>query len=143
MTAMSGQIAATDTETGQALPQGPDVKLGCVANVFCRMMHFTQAGQKEFGHTHDFDHLTLLARGSVNVEVEGVSTVFHAPHMIWVHKDKRHEITALEADTVAYCIHALRGKDRTDDDIIPPDAIPDGVVPWTVARPVVNTTTTE
>ena len=40
----------------------PIVKLGSVANIYSRMMHFEKAGDIEQGHIHDFDHLTLLAR---------------------------------------------------------------------------------
>lgn len=104
----------------------PDVKLGCVANLYSRQMHFKKAGDKEFGHAHCFDHLTLLASGSLKVIVEGVETDFIAPFMIYIAKDKLHELIALEDNTVAYCIHALRDGDDVND-IIDPTMIPDGI----------------
>ena len=113
----------------------PKVQIGCVANLFSRMMHFSKAGDLELGHTHAFDHLTLLASGSLKVTVEGVETVFKAPHMIYIHKDKRHELVALEDNTVAYCIHALRDGNGVDD-ILDPAMIPAGVNPIFVAKPV-------
>ena len=103
----------------------PEVKIGCVANLFSRMMHFKKAGDIEMGHTHQFDHLTLLASGSLKVTVEGKVSEFTAPHMIYIHKDKVHELVALEDNTLAYCIHALR--DRETNDIIDPSMIPTGV----------------
>ena len=103
----------------------PVVHIGCVANLFSRMMHFKQAGDTEMGHTHQFDHLTLLAKGKLKVTVEGVATEFTAPHMIYIRADKMHELVALTDETVAYCIHALR--DKNNNDIIDPSMIPTGV----------------
>lgn len=103
----------------------PVVHIGCVANLYSRMMHFKQAGDTEMGHTHQFDHLTLLAKGKLKVTVEGVATEFTAPHMIYIRADKMHELVALTDETVAYCIHALRDKDNND--IIDPSMIPTGV----------------
>jgi quercetin dioxygenase-like cupin family protein len=112
----------------------PDIHIGCVANLYSRMMHFRKAGDTEIGHTHQFDHLTLLAKGKLKVVVEGVATVFAAPQMIYIHKDKVHELQALTDETVAYCIHALRDKDTGE--ILDPAMIPAGVSPLSVAAPV-------
>ena len=112
----------------------PQVKIGCVANLYSRMMRFEKAGDVEFGHTHQFDHLTLLAKGKLMVTVEGVATEFTAPHMIYIHKDKVHELEALTDETVAYCIHALRDKDSGE--ILDPSMIPAGVSPLTMSQPV-------
>ena len=112
----------------------PVVYLGCVANLFSRMMRFEKAGDIEVGHTHQFDHLTLLAKGKLKVTVEGVSTEFTAPHMIYIHKDKVHELEALTDETVAYCIHALRDKDTNE--ILDPSMIPAGINPLSMAAPV-------
>jgi len=104
----------------------PEVKLGCVANLFSRMMHFRDAGDVEHGHTHQFDHLTLLASGRLQVTVDGHVSEFESPHMIYIKKDKMHELVALEPNTVAYCIHAIRiGEDV--DDIVDPSMVPEGV----------------
>lgn len=112
----------------------PTVQIGCVANLFSRMMRFEKAGDTEIGHTHQFDHLTLLAKGKLKVTVEGVSSEFTAPHMIYIHKDKIHELEALTDETVAYCIHALRDKDNNE--ILDPSMIPNGVNPLSLAAPV-------
>lgn len=113
----------------------PRIKIGCVANLYSRMMHFKCAGDIEYGHTHQFDHLTLLANGSLKIVVEGIATEFKAPHMIYIHKDKKHELVALENNTVAYCIHALRNGNKVDD-IIDPSMIPDGVNPLSLANQI-------
>jgi quercetin dioxygenase-like cupin family protein len=114
----------------------PHVQIGCVANLFSRQMHFKKAGDIEYGHTHPFDHLTLLASGSLRVSVNGKTTNFTAPHMIYIKAEHNHELVALEDNTVAYCIHALRNGNGVDD-ILDPASVPAGVEPRSVAQPVV------
>lgn len=105
--------------------QSPKVALSCVSSVYVRQMTFEKAGDREEGHAHIFDHQTLVASGSVEVEVDGNKKVFKAPHIVFIKKDAVHELTALEDNTVVYCIHALRdGEDVCD--IIDPDSIPFG-----------------
>jgi quercetin dioxygenase-like cupin family protein len=115
----------------------PVIGIGCVANLFSRQMHFEKAGDIEYGHKHQFDHLTLLASGALRVTVEGNVTDFKAPHMIYIHKDKHHELVALEDNTVAYCIHALRDGNEVDD-ILDPAMVPEGVTSLSVAKPLVK-----
>jgi quercetin dioxygenase-like cupin family protein len=112
----------------------PEIKIGCVANLYSRMMRFKNAGDTEVGHTHQFDHLTLLAKGKLKVTVEGVSSEFTAPHMIYIHKDKVHELKAMTDETVVYCIHALR--DKENNEILDPSMIPAGVNALSMAGPV-------
>lgn len=104
----------------------PIIKMGKVANLWSRMMYFEKAGDIEQGHTHQFDHLTLLSSGALKITVDGNVSEFKAPHMIYIHKDKEHELIALEDNTVAYCIHALREEDTGD--ILDPSMIPNGVI---------------
>lgn len=113
----------------------PAVYIGCVANLFSRQMHFKSAGDTEIGHTHQFDHLTLLAKGKLKVTVEGVATEFTAPHMIYIRADKVHELVAMLDDTVAYCIHALRDKENPDT-ILDPAMIPKGVDVMSLSAPI-------
>lgn len=103
----------------------PEISLSCVSSVYVRQMHFKKAGDVEQGHSHQFDHQTLLSKGSVKITLEGVENTYTAPHIIFIRKDHRHELVALEDDTLVYCIHALRDGDDLCD-IIPPDAIPMG-----------------
>jgi quercetin dioxygenase-like cupin family protein len=100
----------------------PNIAIGYVANLFSRMMVFKKTGDIEYGHTHQFHHLTLLAKGTLKVTVDGTPTVFKAPYMIYIDKDKNHELVAMEDETIAFCIHAVRTKDQTE--IIDPDMIP-------------------
>lgn len=94
-------------------------------------MHFVKAGDRNEGHIHNHDHITLLAKGSVTVDVDGQQTDFIAPHMIYIAKGKRHFLIAKEDGTVAYCVHALRTGAR-EEDILDPAIVPLGVDPRTL-----------
>jgi quercetin dioxygenase-like cupin family protein len=103
----------------------PETKMTCVKNLWTRQMYFAKAGDANEGHIHNYDHTTLLAYGSVRVHVDGNTTDFKAPQMIYIKAGKSHFIEALEDGTVAYCVHALRDKDT--EDIIDPNQVPMGV----------------
>jgi quercetin dioxygenase-like cupin family protein len=111
----------------------PVTNLVCVSNLWVRMMHFKKAGDQNDGHEHNFDHITLLSQGSVEVDVEGQKTVFKAPHMIYIIAGKRHYIKALEDNTIASCLHALRTGER-EEDILDPSMIPVGVNPQSLTQ---------
>lgn len=104
----------------------PETKMVSVSNLWVRMMHFEKTGDRNEGHVHNFDHITLLSKGSVEVDVEGQKTNFVAPHMIYIAAGKRHFLTALEDDTIASCLHALRTGER-EEDILDPSMIPAGI----------------
>ena len=106
------------------MPDMPEALIGVVKNLWSKQMHFLKAGDTEQGHAHSFDHLTLLAAGSLKVTVNGVSTDFKAPHMIYIKQGDTHELVALEDNTVAYCIHALRDH---EGDLLDPSMIPEGI----------------
>ena len=104
----------------------PETKLACVSNLWVRQMHFLKAGDQNEGHVHNFDHITLLSKGRVAVDVDGVISEFSAPQMIYIAKGKSHFVRALEDDTIACCIHALRTGER-EEDVLDPSMIPAGV----------------
>jgi quercetin dioxygenase-like cupin family protein len=103
----------------------PETKMTCVKNLWTRQMYFAKAGDANEGHVHNYDHITLLAHGSVRVHVDDKTTDFKAPYMIYIQAGKSHFIEALEDGTVAYCVHALRDKDS--EQILDPDQIPLGI----------------
>ena len=61
-------------------------------------------------HAHAYDHLSILSKGRVTVEVEGVEAQYTAPACINIVAGKHHKVTAHE-DSVWFCIHAT---DETD-----------------------------
>jgi len=111
----------------------PVTNMACVSNLWVRMMHFVKAGDQNEGHIHNFDHITMLSKGSIEVDVDGNKTVFQAPHMIYIAAGKRHFLKALEDDTIASCLHALRTGER-EEDILDPSMVPAGVNPQSLAK---------
>lgn len=104
----------------------PEIKILAVSNVYCRLMNFLKKGDVEEGHSHDYDHGTLLAKGKLLVEKFDddrnviASKVFTAPTFLFIEKDVAHRLTAMEDNTVATCIHALRS---IDEDILDSDTL--------------------
>lgn len=84
--------------------------MGFFGNIWVRQ-HELKNGERYDGHKHHFDHVTLLARGTVKVEVEGRSKQFTAPTFIIIRKERQHQITALSDDVLYYCVFALRDLD--------------------------------
>lgn len=91
---------------------------GFVGNVWVRQNFLEKAGDTAGGHTHFHDHVSLLATGSVEVQIETEEPkVFVAPTFIVIKKEFKHKITALEDNTVFYCIYAMRDIDGNVVDI--------------------------
>lgn len=63
-------------------------------------------------HTHAFDHLSILASGSVELMVDGEVSVVHAPACLTIKANKEHQVRSI-TDVVWYCVHAT---DCTDVD---------------------------
>jgi len=88
------------------------IELGYFGNIWVRQNMLAKAGGGDDGHKHYFDHVTLLVKGDVQVEVEGhPAKEFKSPTFIVIDKDHEHKITALTDDVLYYCVFALRGMD--------------------------------
>jgi quercetin dioxygenase-like cupin family protein len=72
------------------------------------------AGQILVQHKHKFDHLSILASGSIELMVDGNRTIVHAPACLTIEANKHHGVKSL-TEVVWYCIHAT---DCTDTDEI-------------------------
>jgi quercetin dioxygenase-like cupin family protein len=57
-------------------------------------------------HTHDYDHLSILASGIALVTVDGEQETYYGPAVITIPAGKSHEIVAV-GDIVWFCIHAV------------------------------------
>ena len=68
------------------------------------------AGVAILKHTHDFSHLSILAKGKVAVMKGEDVEIVHAPACIEIKAGLTHGVKALE-DCVWYCIHATDEKD--------------------------------
>lgn len=90
-----------------------------VDNVFVKLHQFLRAGDTHQGHAHAFDHVTLLASGSVLMKHDKGEQEFKAPTLIVTPKGVAHQFTAKEPNTVFCCIHAIRDGDDLDDVVSP------------------------
>lgn len=101
------------------------IKLAMVSNLWIKLMTFEHAGDTNQGHEHEFDHVTLLTNGSLEVDVNGIKSTFTAPQIIYIEKKKIHTMTALEDNTTASCVVAIRNSEKLED-IVDPDSVPKG-----------------
>lgn len=102
-----------------------ETSMALVGNVWVRQLLFKKIGDKNLPHRHDADHLTLLAHGAIRATVNEVEQDFVAPCMIMVHANYLHYFSALQDNTIAYCVQARRD-DRGQ--VIDPAMIPDGAL---------------
>jgi hypothetical protein len=91
-------------------------------------MNFKTKGTVELGHLHPHDHATMISAGKMAVQVYDQSSqtlfdpvIYTAPAMVYIKKNLIHQLTALEDNTTALCIHAIRDNDAQ---IIDPDMLP-------------------
>jgi quercetin dioxygenase-like cupin family protein len=79
------------------------------------------AGHVLIQHSHKHDHLSILASGSVEIVVDGKTSVVNAPACFTIEANKHHGVKTL-TDAVWYCIHATDCTDenKIDDTLIQP-----------------------
>lgn len=101
-------------------------QLGYFGNIWVRSHHLKAIGDTNGGgHKHHFDHVTLLSRGTIRVEVEGYPPKeFSAPTFVVIKKEHKHRITAVTDDCLYYCVFALRDIDGNVTDIYSGDNSP-------------------
>lgn len=97
--------------------------MGFFGNIWVRQRVLRQ-GEQHPGHKHHFDHVTLLVRGQVEVDVEGRCSQFTAPTFIVIRAEQQHGFTALTDDVLYYCVFALRDLDGQVLDHFTPDHDP-------------------
>jgi hypothetical protein len=100
-------------------------ELGYFGNIWVRQHNLEKIGDtNDGGHVHYFDHVTLLVRGKLRVDVVDTITnqerskEFEGPTFMIIRKDHKHKITALTDDVQYYCVFALRDIDGNVTDSI-------------------------
>lgn len=91
-----------------------------IGNIFVRRMHFRKKGESVQGHTHNFDHCTLILKGGVKIKYSKADGSLNGVREFWapadgteeswvlIKKDVHHEITALADNTHCWCVFAHR-----------------------------------
>jgi hypothetical protein len=108
--------------------------LGYFGNIWVRQNYLHKAGEYMAGHLHSFDHVSLLTQGKVRVEIDGFEPKeFTAPTFIVIKKEYKHKFTALEDNTLWYCVFALRDVNGEVTDVYDAENSPYGASAGTPA----------
>jgi quercetin dioxygenase-like cupin family protein len=75
------------------------------------------AGQWLVSHAHEFDHLSILASGTVEVIVEDSRRIIEGPSCLTIQAKKHHGVKAI-TDSVWFCVHATECVDESEVDQI-------------------------
>jgi mannose-6-phosphate isomerase-like protein (cupin superfamily) len=72
-------------------------------------------------HAHKFDHLSILAEGSVELIIDGESQLINAPACLTIKANKHHGVRSV-TDVIWYCVHATDCADenKIDEVLIAP-----------------------
>ena|SRR5580765_522190 len=82
-------------------------------NIYIRPNKLRAIGDGTEGHTHNFDHTTIVFKGAVHVHAvlpngTVIERDFRAPSHFLVRKDVLHHISAIEDDTEYWCVYSHR-----------------------------------
>ena len=91
-----------------------DIKHDFSDGLYAKQASFP-AGAWIVKHKHDYSHLSILAKGTVLVQVDDEEQIYEAPACIEIKGGKMHAIMALD-DAVWFCIHATDEKDPANVD---------------------------
>lgn len=77
-------------------------------NIFVKLMTLDSPGKKIRGHAHTYDHVTLIATGSVWMRKEGIEERHDAPKLVITPAGIEHEFECIEGPALICCTHAIR-----------------------------------
>lgn len=96
-------------------PVSTEIKL--TDDLFVKTAVVADAGTIIPTHSHRWDHITLLAVGSMRVVADGVMLGdYTGPVGILIRAGVKHTMTTLTDGVVFACIHALHGTDGVEID---------------------------
>lgn len=79
-------------------------------DLFVKQMWLKKAGSGIAQHSHDYDHVTMLATGVVDVWIDDQPVGRHAaPKPFPIKAGTKHLFIAVVDNTILYCIHNLHG----------------------------------
>jgi quercetin dioxygenase-like cupin family protein len=84
------------------------------SGVYAKEMH-VPAGYVVGSHAHEFDHMSMLAKGEVIVKTDNDEQHYVAPTVVTIKKGIHHEIHAI-TDSIWFCIHATKETDTSKID---------------------------
>jgi quercetin dioxygenase-like cupin family protein len=94
----------------RTVPQPVTVDIKLTNDLFIKTMSIAEVGSIIPQHSHKYDHVSLLAVGSVRVQANGdMLGDYHAPVGILIRSGVKHTFLTLTPGVVIACIHALHG----------------------------------
>ena len=75
------------------------------------------AGYFAISHKHNYDHMSILAKGKCLLVTDSGEVPYTAPAMIHIPKDLHHEIVAID-DVLWFCLHSTDSFDDIDSVLI-------------------------
>lgn len=92
-------------------PISTEIKM--LDGIFVKSMVVRDAGTLIPQHSHTYDHLSALVKGSVRLSVDGVEKgIFKAPAGILIEAGTKHLFETLEDNTAILCIHDLHAAEE-------------------------------
>lgn len=91
------------------------VEIKMCDGLFVKSMQVAKAHTFIPQHSHEYDHLSMLASGAVRVWKNGESLgEFHAPAGILIERHAKHKFMTLVDNTIVYCIHNIRDAESVE-----------------------------
>lgn len=98
-----------------AAEQPPDHVEFTADGVFVKQMLIPRAGTIIPQHSHAYEHLSMLALGSVRVWKDGVfDREYTAPEGILIPANVKHTFQSLEDATIIFCIHNVARSEHVE-----------------------------
>lgn len=99
--------------------QPVSVEIKLTDDLFVKTAMVADAGTIIPIHAHKYDHITLLAYGSMRVEAEGEAPAdFTGPLGLLIKAGVKHAFLTLTPGVVYACIHALHGTENVEIDAL-------------------------
>lgn len=91
--------------------QNPEVVFYCDDDLWVKQIIIAKAGDAVPQHSHEHDHVTMLAIGMIDVWVDGAYLgEMEAPRPITIKAGTKHLFQAVTDGCILYCIHNLHGQ---------------------------------
>lgn len=86
-----------------------EVDIVLTDDIYIKQTSVPEANTELTQHVHTYDHISMIAAGSVKVEVDGVELgTYAAPKGLVIKAGKQHKFITLLPNTVIYCIHNIK-----------------------------------
>ena len=90
-----------------------------IGGVYCKSMRIPE-NHEVVSHAHHYDHMSVLTKGCVIVEADGVQETYWSPAVIEIKAGVHHSVTPVNGDAHWLCIHRTDCTDveQVDDVLI-------------------------